>query len=151
MIDSRKTLPIALTALLLLIGCDPKPTSNLATVNMQLGNKNFTLEVADQTDTRTYGLMRRDSMPEDHGMIFVFKDEEKLGFWMKNTRIPLDIIYIDALGQVVSVKQMKPYDLSTVPSDGPAKYAIELNKGAAEAAGVKAGMTLKLPDVKAKD
>jgi uncharacterized membrane protein (UPF0127 family) len=151
MIDSRKTLPIALTALLLLTGCNQKPAGDLATVNMQLGNKNFTLEVADQTDSRTYGLMRRDSMPEDHGMIFVFKDEEKLGFWMKNTRIPLDIIYINAAGQVVSVKQMKPYDLSTVPSDGPAKYAIELNKGAAEAAGVKAGMTLKLPDVKAKD
>jgi uncharacterized membrane protein (UPF0127 family) len=151
MSDPRRTLPIALTALLFLFGCNQKPEGSLATVNMQLGNKNFTLEVADQTDTRTYGLMRRDSMPADHGMIFVFKDEEKLGFWMKNTRIPLDIIYIDALGQVVSVKQMKPYDLSTVPSDGPAKYAIELNKGAAEAAGVKAGMTLKLPDVKAKD
>lgn len=152
MIDSRKAYyPIALTALLFLVGCNQQPSSGLATVTMQLGNKTFTLEVADQTEARTYGLMRRDSMPADHGMLFVFKSEEKLSFWMKDTRIPLDIIYIDANGRVVSVKQMKAFDLSGVPSDGAAKYAIELNKDAAAGAGVKAGMTLKLPEVKAKD
>lgn len=151
MTDSRKFHPIALTALLFLFGCNQQPSSGLSTVTMQLGNKTFTLEVADQTDTRTYGLMRRDSMPSDHGMLFVFKNEEKLSFWMKDTRIPLDIVYVDAQGLVVSVKQMKPYDLGGTPSDGAVKYAIELNKGAAADAGVKPGMTLKLPDVKAKD
>src|SRR5256714_14972538 len=114
---------VALTVLLLLVGCDSPPASALATVPMQIGSKQFTLEVADRTDTRTFGLMRRDSMPTDHGTIFVFKTEEPLGFYMKNTRIPLDIIYLDATGKVVSVKQMKPYDLSTTPSDAPAQYA----------------------------
>jgi uncharacterized membrane protein (UPF0127 family) len=131
--------------LALLGGCEPKAVGGLATVPMEIGNKTFTLEVADRTDSRTYGLMRRDSMPADHGMIFVFDKEEQRGFWMKNCRIPLDIIFLDAGGKVVSVKQMKPYDLSSTPSDGPAQYAIELNKGAAEGAGVKAGMTLKIP------
>src|SRR5882757_4022758 len=136
---------VALTVLLLLVGCDSPPASALATVPMQIGGKQFTLEVADRTDSRTFGLMRRDSMPADHGMIFVFDREELRGFWMKNCRIPLDIIFMDSAGKVVSVKQMKPYDLSSTPSDGPAQYAIELNQGVAESAGVKAGMTLKIP------
>jgi uncharacterized membrane protein (UPF0127 family) len=143
--QTRFVAPLLLAFLALLVGCEPKSVSGLATVPMEIGSKTFTLEVADRTDSRTYGLMRRDSMPADHGMIFVFDKEEPRGFWMKNTRIPLDIIFIDAGGKVVSVKQMKPYDLTSTPSDGPAQYAIELNQGAAEAAGVKAGMTLKLP------
>jgi uncharacterized membrane protein (UPF0127 family) len=138
--------------LLLLAGCDQQPSSGLPTVPMQIGSKTFTLEVADRTDSRTTGLMRRDSMPADHGMIFVFGEEEPRGFWMKNTRIPLDIIYLDAKGKVVSVKQMKPFDLNTTPSDGPVQYAIELNKDAAGAAGVTAGMTLTVPaGLKSKD
>jgi uncharacterized membrane protein (UPF0127 family) len=148
MTPSRRTSAIhltLLTALLLLAGCEHKPPSGLVTVPMQLGNKQFTLEVADRTDTRSFGLMRRDSMPADHGMIFVFGEEEPRGFWMKNCRIPLDIVYIDHTGKVVSVKQMKAYDVNTTPSDGPAQYAIELNLGAASAAGVTPGMSLTLP------
>src|SRR6476646_11596307 len=134
-----------LTVLLLLAGCENKPSSGLATVPMQLGNKQFTLEVADRTGSRSYGLMRRDSMPADHGMIFVFGEEEPRGFWMKNCRIPLDIVFIDHTGKVVSVKQMKAYDVNTTPSDGAAQYAVELNLGAASAAGITPGMSLTLP------
>jgi len=138
--------------LLLLSGCDNKPQSNLPTIQMQLGNKSFTLEVADTTATRTYGLMRRDEMPSDHGMLFVFPDEVERGFWMKNTRIPLDIVFVNTSGQVVSVKQMKAYDTNTTPSDGPAMYAIELNQGAGQSAQITAGMRLKLPPgLKARD
>lgn len=152
MINSRKTFPTVLAALLLLIGCNQQPSSGLATVTMQLGGKSFTLEVADRTATRAFGLMRRDSLSADGGMIFIFDREEERRFWMKDVRFPLDILYIDSTGKVVSVKQMKAYDTSSTPSEGPAQYAIELNEGAAKSAGVKAGMTLKLPPgVKAKD
>ena len=126
-------------------GCRRKPSSGLATVGMKIGNVTFTLEVADTESVRQYGLMHRDSMPAEHGMIFVFPDERRLGFWMKNTRIPLDIIYLDAGGKVVSIHQMKPYDLRTTRSEGPAKYAIELNEGRAAKAGVKAGDQLQIP------
>jgi len=136
---------ILLAALALLVGCEGKAPSGLATVPMEIGSKTFTLEVADRTDSRTYGLMRRDTLAKDHGMIFVFDSEEPRGFWMKNCRFPLDILFLDKGGRIVSIKQMKAYDLSSTPSDGPAQYAIELNEGAAEAAGVKAGMTLQLP------
>ena len=65
---------------------------------------------------------------------------------MKNTRIPLDIVYIDASGKVVSVHRMEPYKLDTVPSHGDAKFAIELNADQANASGVKQGDTVAIPD-----
>jgi uncharacterized protein len=64
---------------------------------------------------------------------------------MKNTRFPLDIIFLDHDGKIVSFKQMKAYDLSSVPSDAPAKYAIELNFGVVQAAGIKVGEQVDIP------
>ena len=122
----------------------PPPT--LRTTRMTLGGKQLTLEVADNDDTREYGLMKRDSMPADHGMIFVFPDERSRSFWMKNTRFPLDIIYISAAGKVVSVHSMRAYDLTPISSAAPAKYDIELNEGNATTLGVHAGDQLSIPN-----
>ena len=131
------------TLLVPLPSCDAAPatqrSTTLPTVQMQIGKKAFTLEVADSEELRQKGLMRRDSMPRDHGMIFLFIDEAPRSFWMKNTRIPLDIIYLDAKGTVVSIKQMKPYDTTEIRSDYPAKWAVELNKDAARDAGASGG------------
>jgi len=69
-----------------------------------------------------------------------------LHFWMKNTYIPLDIIYLDADGRVVTIKQMKPLDTTTVSNEKPAKYAIELNQGMAQKAGVREGDIIRLPE-----
>ena len=113
---------------------------------MAIGSGNFDLEIAYRPEDQELGLMNRKSMPDDHGMIFVFSAERNLTFWMKNTLIPLDIVYLDQAGRVVSVKHMKPLDETGVPSDGPAMYAIELNAGTAARVGVKAGDTLKVPD-----
>jgi len=127
-VRSKQRVFLLLATLLLLVGCQEKPQSGLPTVQMKLGSKTFTLEVANAPETREHGLMQRDSMPADHGMIFVFDDPSNVGFWMKNTRIPLDIVFVDSNGAVISVKQMKPYDLSSTYADGQAKWAIELNK-----------------------
>ena len=136
-------------SLALLSGCDntatTQPQSNLRTITMQIGRQTFTLEVADTEPVRETGLMNRDSMPANHGMLFVFDDESPRSFWMKDTRIPLDILFIDGNGKVVSSKSMKPFDLRTTPSDGAAKYAIELNAGAAQSSGVSAGDQLTIP------
>ena len=121
------------------------PQADAYTVPMKVGTGTFHLEIADTPRKQQLGLMHRKSMAADHGMIFVFPDERERSFWMKNTNIPLDIVYADAAGKVVSVKQMKPLDESPVPSDGPAKYAVELNAGAAQRAGVKAGDVLEVP------
>jgi uncharacterized protein len=130
----------------LLSGCTEQPPPGaLDTVRMTIGNRTFTLEVADTDEARTYGLMRRDSMPRNHGMIFVFPDEQERGFWMKNVRFDLDITFLDADARVVSIHRMEAYDRRSTYSDGPAKYAIELNAGMAREAGVKVGDVLDIP------
>jgi uncharacterized membrane protein (UPF0127 family) len=137
---------IGLVVLLGVAGCaNDAPLAPLRTVSMTIGLKEFTLEVADTDATREHGLMKRDSMPPDHGMIFVFDYDAERSFWMKNTRIPLDIIYINSAGRAVSIASMKPYDWSPVPSKGAAKYAIELNVGVAAQTGVKPGDVLTIP------
>jgi uncharacterized protein len=140
---------VLLPALMMLaIGCrqqPPAPASYLPTVQMKIGSKNYELEVAADDFSRMRGLMERDSMPEAHGMIFVFPQDTSEGFWMHNTRIPLDIVFIDSSGKVVSVKQMKPYDENTTLAGGSYRYAIELNGGAGADSGVKAGDTVVIP------
>ena len=119
--------------------------SRLPTTRMSIGKESFELEIAYRPEDQETGLMHRKSMPDDHGMIFVFPAERNLTFWMKNTLIPLDIIYVNHGGTVVSVKPMKPLDQTGVTSDGPVMYAIELNAGAAARVGVKAGDVLTVP------
>lgn len=137
----------SLMLLITVAGCgSSQPTSRLRTVQMRLGGKEFTLEVADNAGAREIGLMNRDSMPANHGMIFVFASEQPLSFWMRNTRIPLDVIYVAASGKIVSIHQMQPFNTRGVPSAGPAKWAIELNQGTAAALGLKPGDELDIPD-----
>jgi hypothetical protein len=137
---------LLLTIGLMPLACDRPPTSNLPTTSMTIGKKTYTLEIAAREADRDHGLMQRDSMPSDHGMIFVFPDRQMRNFWMKNTRIPLDIIFLDSDGSIVSIHHMEPYKLDNVPSDLPAQYAIELNAGQAGEAGVKFDDIVKLPD-----
>ena len=144
---SLSCLPL-LCALLISGGCNsspPGPQSGLPVVQVKIGSKAYNVEVAADNYSREKGLMERDSMPGDHGMIFVFDDESERSFWMHNTRIPLDILFLDSNGSVVSIHTMKPYDESTTPSEKPAKYAIELNAGEAAACGVKVGDQLTIP------
>jgi len=139
--------PLLLCLFTLFCGCDKDrtPSSGLPTIQMQIGSKTFTLEVADNDRDRKYGLMNRDSLPKDHGMIFAFTKEAPLSFYMRKTKMPLDILYLDRTGKIVSIKQMRPFDEASVPSDFPAQFAIELNKGSAEAVGAKVGESLPLP------
>ena len=147
-----------LLALLLFVvaglGCHPepqKPEREPGTVDVRLGSKTYRLWVAANERNRRYGLMNRESMPADRGMIFVFREEQPLTFWMKNTLILLDILYLDAQGKVVGIHRMEPNakdalgEYVNTPSDAPSRYAIELNAGQAAAAGVKVGDHIELP------
>jgi uncharacterized protein len=125
-------------------GCSSN-SGELSTVDVPIGSKTFQLEVAKTQADLEKGLMERDSMPADHGMLFVFQKEEELSFWMKNTRFSLDILYLDHNDKVVSIHQMQKYDLTSVSSDYPAKYAIELNLGATNAAGIHVGDVVAIP------
>src|SRR5688500_2838868 len=126
-------------------GCqDDTAQSNLAVVKMDLAGKPFNLELANTDPKRKRGLMYRESMPADHGMIFVFPEQQRLAFWMKNTKIPLDLIYINTDFKIVSIHPLEPFETKSVPSDGPALYAIELNRGTAEKLKLKPGDTIKV-------
>jgi uncharacterized membrane protein (UPF0127 family) len=120
-------------------------STGIPTTQMKIGSRTFTLEIARTEEQQQTGLMRRDSMPEDHGMIFVFGDDQVRNFWMKNTRFPLDIVFVDREGKTVSVHQMAAFDETNTSSDLPARYAIELNKGMAADASVKSGDVLEIP------
>jgi uncharacterized membrane protein (UPF0127 family) len=122
------------------------PTSLPRTITMKIGSDTFNLEVAANEHDRAQGLMYRQSMPLDHGMIFVFSNEQERVFWMRNTLIPLDIIYVNAGGRVVSIKQGVPLqEEPTIPSEAPMKWAIELNEGVAGATGLTVGNKLNIP------
>ena len=130
----------------LLAGCSPDAsTAPTRTVSMKIGRETFILEIVDTPKLRETGLMHRKSMAPDHGMLFVFEHRQFLGFWMRNTLIPLDILYVDTDGRVATIRQMKPLDETSIASGEPVLYAIELNEGAAARAGVKEGDRLQLP------
>lgn len=125
----------------------PAPVADLPTTRMQVGSKTFNLEIAGDEASQHLGMMERDSIAIDHGMIFVFPVAGEQSFWGRHTRFPLDVLFIDGKGTVVSIKRIKPYDESSVPSDGISKYAIEIPGGQAAASGVKIGDQLKIPPV----
>lgn len=90
----------------------------------------FDVAVADRAETRQRGLMFVEEMAPNAGMLFIFEDERQRAFWMRNTYIPLDIIYFDAEGRFVSVAaQAVPFDETSLPSAGPAQYVLEINGG----------------------
>lgn len=104
------------------------------------GSHKFSVEVMRNDEERARGLMYRRSMPPDRGMLFDFKREEHVMMWMKNTYIPLDMVFIARTGAVVSVAQnTEPLSERTIPSGGPAYAVLELNGGTAARIGLKAG------------
>lgn len=105
--------------------------------------KTLDIEIADDEYQRTRGLMDRSSMDENKGMLFLFEDSKVRRFWMKETRMYLDIIYIAENKKVINIaKDSKPYDLSGVEeSKGPAKFVLEINGGKSEEWGIIEGKT----------
>lgn len=107
------------------------------------------LEVADSPEERAVGLMGRESLGQDRGMLFVYAEEQSLSFWMKGTLIPLDIVFINGELIVVDVQTMRP-ERETAPnlpitrSAAPARYAIEVNAGVAAACGIAPGVVAEI-------
>ena len=119
-----------------------RAASELPTTALSINGHKITAEVAATPETRTTGLMNRFSLKPDHGMVFVFERAEPMGFWMKNTFIPLSIAFIGANGRILNIDDMAPQDESTHPSKGPALYALEMRKGWFAERGIVAGDTV---------
>jgi uncharacterized protein len=127
-----------------LLGCANEPA-------VQLRGANFGVELAIDDATRAKGLMFRETMGKDQGMLFVFPDEQPRSFWMHNCKIALDILYFDSqrklVGKALSVPtcNLPAAQCPNYPSERPAKYVLELNAGTASALGVSLGDELGIP------
>jgi uncharacterized membrane protein (UPF0127 family) len=115
------------------------PGAQLPVDWLTVGGHRITVELARHPEERARGLMFRDSLPPDHGMLFLFTADEVQTFWMRNTKIPLSIAYADANGRIVRIADLEPFDERGVTSIAPARYALEMNRGWFAAHGVVAG------------
>jgi uncharacterized membrane protein (UPF0127 family) len=110
------------------------------------GAHDFQVEIARDEASRARGLMDRRFMPADHGMLFEFDSEEPEAFWMKNTYIPLDMIFISRTGIVTNiVANAEPLSERAIPSGPPCTAVLELNGGAAARIGLKVGDKVRHP------
>jgi uncharacterized membrane protein (UPF0127 family) len=115
-----------------------------------IGDHSFSLEIADTPDERAVGLMGRDTLPLETAMLFVFETERTWPFWMKNTSILLDILWINSSGKIVDIQTMYPEpgkpdkDLTVYEPASPALYALEINGGLAKKYGFSPGTLVQL-------
>ncbi len=116
------------------------------TVVTDTGEHRFMVEIADDDAERQRGLMERPPLADDRGMLFQFPDVAERGFWMHNTPSPLDIIYIDPRGRIVSIaRNATPNSDAVIPSNGPASGVLELRGGRAAEIGAEPGDLVRHP------
>ena len=116
-----------------------KSPAPLRTMAVKVGAHALKVEVADSDDARSRGLMFRERMGKNDGMLFIFPDPGYHSMWMMNTLIPLSVAFIDGDGTILNVLDMEPKTLETHTAAGPARYAIETNKGWFAEKRIKAG------------
>ena len=142
----KSIVALALSSFLLIIfGCKEEPKSIVAPIDIKFKKEgslqiykagtdsiisSFNIELAEDEYKTQTGLMHRGSMQNNQAMLFIFPNEQMRSFYMKNTLIPLDIIYLNESQKVVSIqKNAKPMDERSLPSNFPAKYVLEVNGG----------------------
>ena len=137
---------LCLFAFMALTACDNKasaytdPLKHLVITTKDGKRHDFNIELALTDQQRNQGLMNRTEMPLDAGMLFYFEDYAERSFWMKNTLISLDIIFVDEQGVIVRIRDNAiPNDLTSLKSGVPARAALEINGGMAKQLGIKEG------------
>ncbi len=125
----------AAVIILFLAGCSEKEEI----VSITVGNDIYHIEVARTREEQSRGLMYRESLRSDEGMIFIYEEDRKLSFWMKNTYIPLSIAFVAKDGIIKEIHQLKPESLTPVKSTHSVRYALELPSGSFKRSNVKVG------------
>jgi uncharacterized membrane protein (UPF0127 family) len=148
----RRGLLAGLAGLVVLAGCAAAPRDangnplEALTVVTSTGEHRFMVEIADDDAERQRGLMERPPLADDRGMLFQFPDVAERGFWMHNTPSPLDIIYIDPRGRIVSIaRNATPNSDDVIPSNGPASGVLEIRGGRAAEIGAEPGDLVRHP------
>lgn len=114
------------------------------------GTHQFTVEVVDTPESRAQGLMYVQELGDDEGMLFDFKEERPVSFWMRNTFIPLDMLFIEADGTVLNIHvNARPHDITSIPSAGPVQFVLEIPGGRSTELGIAAGDQVEHPRIKA--
>lgn len=131
---------LLIVLLLILASCS---TGSRVIINKSV----FEVELASTPESRALGLMYRESLEKNNGMLFIFDDENERGFWMKNTKIPLGMVFISKDKKVVNVITAQPClqdSCATYPSNGPSQYVLEVNAGEAENIKVGDSVSIRL-------
>ena len=111
----------------------------LLTHPLKIKGHGIRVEVANTVETRRTGLMFRDSLPENQGMLFVYEVEDRHAMWMKNTLLPLSVAFIDRAGRILNIEDMRPQTEDAHMAAAPAAYSLEMNQGWFKKRGIKQG------------
>lgn len=141
-----RTLFPALILCLMMVGARAAASLERLEIITSSGTHEFQVEIADTPGERSKGLMYRKSMPQNQGMLFDFHVEGPVMMWMKNTYIPLDMVFVSREGVVTRVAaNTVPMSEEVISSGGPAYAVLELNAGVADKIGLKAGDEIRHP------
>ena len=123
---------------------DPTPL----VIQTSNGPHNFTLEIADEPDERATGLMARERLSDDHGMLFVFESDRVVNMWMQNTPEPLDMLFANATGEIMHIEAMTEPFSQTIRSSGtPVRFVLELRGGLAKDLNIRVGDVMQHPQI----
>jgi uncharacterized membrane protein (UPF0127 family) len=118
------------------------------TIDTKTGPHNFSVEVAADDESREKGLMYRTAMAPDAGMLFDFHTPQLVSFWMENTVLPLDMLFVRSNGTIARIRaNATPYSRENIPSGEPIQLVIELNAGRAAALGITEGAKVHAPEL----
>ena len=134
-----KIFRLVLVLLVVFFSFSCKKSDVLQTQNLKINQWKLTVEIADTLETQEKGLMGRDSLDEDKGMLFVYDRDSRKSFWMKNTKIPLSLAYIATDGTIREIYDLEPLSTKIVDSKYSVRYVLEVNQGAFERHGIKIG------------
>ncbi len=112
-------------------------------ISLKIGAFEVQAEVAATADKRSRGLMFRESLPDNHGMLFVFEGPSKICMWMKNTPLPLTVAFIDAAGTILNLEDMRPHTEQPHCAAAEATYALEMERGWFSDRGLAAGRQVR--------
>lgn len=116
-----------------------------AKTRLEMGGEVFSVEIADTPEKQAQGLMFREELGVNEGMLFVFDRDQRLSFWMKNTSLPLSLAYLASDGMIKEIYDLEPQSLRPVQSSFAVRYALEVNRGTFERLGLKVGDSVLLP------
>jgi uncharacterized membrane protein (UPF0127 family) len=113
------------------------------------GERSFSIEIADDPAERSAGLMYRETMADNHGMLFVFERTQNATFWMKDTPMPLDLVFVGQDGLVKVIRQGEPRSEAVISPGEPVRFVLELKAGTAARDGIEDGDLLRHPAIEA--